>query len=184
LFTYILTLDAAMTEMAIKRMDIEFKEIPDTHEKVKFQPGLTYLLKEEKPVRAYFYIRQAIADGVKVMCVTRDPPEKLKEKYGLPDVQIIWLSNAYSGQALPAKSLEELGMYLGKFMAEKEGSLILIDCMEYLISNNNFGIVLKFLQSLKDRTVLNKSILLISVSPGALESQQINHIEKEMDVVV
>lgn len=147
-----------------------------------FEPGLSYLVQEDKPQKAYDLLKGAISSGRRCMCVSRDPPQKLMAKHGLPLIQIIWMSNTYSGQGLPAKNLEELSMYLGKFMGAGEGGLILVDCLEYLISNNNFGIVLKFVQGLKDRIATSKTSILITLNPGTLSSQEFNNILKEMDV--
>lgn len=151
---------------------------------IKFENCISYLIKEKRPIQAYIYFSREINSGRRGLCITREPPGKIKEKYKLPDVQVIWLSNTYMEQAMQPKNLEKLSMHINNFIAEVKGSFILIDCIEYLISNNNFNIILKFIQNIKDGVVLYKSILLISIDPGAFEPQQISRIENDVDVII
>lgn len=154
-------------------------------ESVELKKSFCYLVKEERPNRGYVYFNQALKRGVKGLCVSRDPPQKVKPKFNLPeDTPVIWLSNTPSEQSYQPKNLEKIAFSLIEFMSKDEGVLILIDCIEYLITNNSFTSVLKLVQSLKDRVAVNKAVLLITTNPAALESQQISMMEREMDIVI
>ena len=58
--------------------------------------------------------------------------------------------------------------------------MLLLDGLEYLISNNAFNPVLRFLRRLIDKISETESILLISVSPKAINEQELKLLEREM----
>jgi len=59
--------------------------------------------------------------------------------------------------------------------------IILLDGLEYLITNNNFLTVLRFIQSLRDQVAINHSILMLAVNPSTLDPHELNLLEKEVD---
>ena len=119
------------------------------------------------------------------MCVTRSYPERVREKYVLKDTPIVWLTNAPKENAMRPKDLEKLSLSIEHFLTSKgEGSIILLDCIEYLITNNTFSVVLRFLQSLRDMVAINKAILMITINPSTFEQQQLNLVEREVDQII
>ena len=162
----------------------EIHDASNTDGKLALKEGYCYLLEEKQPLKAYDYFRNAINSGARCLCVTRDPPHKLKGKYSLPENNCIWLSNIPSDQTIQPKNLENVLVSIDEFISKDEGSLVLIDCIEYLITNNNFNAIIKLLQSIKDKVALQKATLLISTDPGTLDSQNINHLRDEMDEVL
>ncbi len=150
---------------------------------VTFKESSTYLVKEAHPEEAYSLFKTALESGKKGFCVTRVFPQKIKEKYKLEDVPIIWLSNIGKEESVRPKDLEKLSLLLEQFL-NKEAGLVLLDGIEYLITNNNFLTVLRLVQSLRDQVALNKATLLLSVNPSTLDSHQLNLLEREVDGVV
>lgn len=154
-------------------------------EKAELKKSYCYLIKEKMPNKGYVFFKQALKGGMKGMCVSRDPPAKVRTKFELlNNTPVIWLSNTPSDQSMQPKNLEKFAFALFEFMGKDEEALVLIDCIEYLITNNNFNTVLKLVQSIKDKVAVNKAILIITTNPAALESQQISLLEREMDIVL
>ncbi|MBI0584130.1 MAG: isoleucine--tRNA ligase [Methanomassiliicoccus sp.] len=145
------------------------------------EPTLTYLIKEEKGDRSYRLFTEALSNGMKGFCVTRDYPLKIRSKYSLGDTPMIWLSNIGKENSLRPKDLEKLSFSLEQFLSN-QGGIILLDGLEYLITNNNFLTVLRFIQSLRDQVAINKSILMLAVNPSTLDPHELNLLEKEVDV--
>jgi isoleucyl-tRNA synthetase len=145
------------------------------------EPSFTYLIKEEKGGRSYSLFVEAIEKGIKGYCVTRDYPLKIRSKYNLGDTPVTWLTNIGKEDSLRPKDLEKLSFSLEQFLS-KNGGIILLDGLEYLITNNNFLTVLRFVQSLRDQVAIHHSILLIAVNPSTLDPHELNLLEKEVDV--
>jgi len=78
-------------------------------------------------------------------------------------------------------SLESLMFEVEDFMDRNERSVVLIDGIEYLISNNNFNSVLSLLRKIIDKTSETNTILLVSVSPYTIDEKEIKILEAEME---
>ena len=165
-------------ERKLDREKEEKKRIPK-----KLKKGFTYIVKERRSNNSFKLFKKTLEDGFNGICVTRQYPDKVKEKYDLETVRILWLSNVDQESTFKPKNLEKLGLELELFLSEKEG-VILLDGFEYLISNNDFRTVFHLIQSIKDQVAISDSIMIISASPSTLEKQQMDLLEKEVDETV
>jgi isoleucyl-tRNA synthetase len=145
------------------------------------EPSFTYLIKEEKGGRSYALFVEALEKGMKGFCVTRDYPLKIRSKYNLGETPVTWLTNIGKEDSLRPKDLEKLSFSLEQFLTKNNG-IILLDGLEYLITNNNFLTVLRFVQSLRDQVAIHHSILLLAMNPSTLDPHEMNLLEKEVDV--
>ena len=65
-----------------------------------------------------------------------------------------------------------------------EKAVILLDGIEYLISNNGFNPVLRFIRRLIDKISETDTILLIGVSAKAMNEQELKLLERELNPVI
>ena len=160
--------------------------IPETLPNVALltTPSSTYLVKEDRPAQSYALFLDALDRGVRGFCVTRVYPQKIREKFRVAaDVPILWLSNVGKEDSVRPKDLEKLSLALEQFIT-KEAGFVLLDGIEYLITNNNFLTVLRLVQALRDQVAINRATFVISVNPATLDAHQLNLLEKEVDGVV
>jgi hypothetical protein len=147
----------------------------------ELERSFSYLVEEDKPDTSYRLFIKALDEGMKGFCVTRNYPAKIKSKFDLKDTPVMWLSNVGRDNAIRPKDLEKLSMALEQFLSQEGGGIVLLDGLEYLITNNNFITVLRLIQSLRDQVAINQSILLMAVNRSTLESHQLNLLEREVD---
>ncbi|MGB2581800.1 MAG: DUF835 domain-containing protein, partial [Thermoplasmata archaeon] len=147
----------------------------------ELERSFSYLVEEDKPETSYNLFISTLEKGIKGYCITRNYPAKIRSKFNLKDVPIIWLSNVGRDNAIRPKDLEKLSLSLEQFLSQPDGGIVLLDGLEYLITNNNFISVLRLIQSLRDQVAINQSILLIAVNRSTLESHQLNLLEREVD---
>jgi predicted amidophosphoribosyltransferase len=150
---------------------------------VELEQSFTYLIKEERSERSYRYFEKALGKGMKGFCVTRNYPLKIKAKYNLGETPILWLSNVGKENSIRPKDLEKLSVSLEQFLGQQKG-IILLDGLEYLITNNNFLTVLRLVQSLRDQVAINHSILMLVLNPSTLDAHELNLLEKEVDATI
>ena len=143
----------------------------------------TYLVEEDMPEISYKLFQEQLNAGKKGFCVTRNYPAKIKARFRLGDIPIFWLSNVGKDNTIRPKDLEKLNIQLEQFLANND-VVILLDGLEYLISNNSFVTVMRLLQTLRDQVAIHQSILLIAVNPSTLESHQLNLLEREIDKII
>lgn len=143
----------------------------------------TYLVEEGSPTEVYRLFEDAIRGGQRGLCVTRIYPEKLRERAGAQQLQIVWLSNVGKEDSIRPKDLDKLALAVEHFVSEK-GGVVLLDGLEYLVTNNNFLTVLRLVQALRDQVAIHNAVLLLSVNPSSLEAQQLTLLEREVDRVI
>jgi len=149
--------------------------------KYSLESGYSYLIKEEVPDQAFDILMDASRGGVPCLCVTREYPEKLKDRYDLKTVPFLWLSmdqeRSYSRD--PA-NVALLYSDIKTFVSENPGCMVLLSGVEYLISQNGFQKVLKLLQHINDRIAVTDSTMLTTISPLTVQEQELKLLEKEM----
>jgi hypothetical protein len=150
---------------------------------VALEKSFTYLVEEDIPETSYKLFVNQLNIGMRGFCITRNYPAKIKARFKLGDIPLFWLSNVGKDNTIRPKDLEKLSVALEQFLANK-GVVILLDGIEYLITNNNFITILRLIQSLRDQVAINQSILILAVNPSTLESHQLNLLEREIDGVI
>ena len=143
----------------------------------------TYLVEGSASDEAYRLFLGAMRAGRKGLCITRVFPAKVRERFAAPDLPILWLSNVGKEDAVRPKDLEKLSLSVEQFLAREKG-VVLMDGIEYLVTNNNFLTVLRLLQSIRDQVAINNAVLLLSVNPSTFEAHQLTLLEREVDQVI
>jgi len=143
--------------------------------------GYTYLVREHRPNKSYRMFVKQMEKGRKGLCITREYPDKVKKRFKLGDARVLWLSNISKKNAIRPKNLEKLSLSLEQFLSSGPNTIIILDGLEYLITNNSFITVLRLLQSLRDQVAVYESILILSANPDTLEAHQFNLLDKEVD---
>jgi isoleucyl-tRNA synthetase len=143
----------------------------------------SYLVREAVPDEAYRLFQIAQQSGKRGMVITRIFPQKIRERLGVSDLPILWLSNVGKEDTVRPKDLEKLSLAVEQFLSREKG-VILLDAIEYLVTNNNFITVLRLVQSIRDQVAINNAVLLISVNPSALDPHQMTLLEREVDRVI
>ncbi len=146
--------------------------------------SFSYLVEEDRPEASYNLFTNALRKGMKGYCITRNYPAKIRSKFDLGETPVVWLSNVGRENTIRPKDLEKLSISLEQFLSQEGGGIVLLDGLEYLITNNNFITVLRLIQSLRDQVAINQSILLMAVNRSTLESHQLNLLEREVDYTI
>ncbi len=170
----------------------------EIHE-IELKRGFTYLVTGEDGGRkkAYELLKRFTGEGSgesrekrpgdkqpPCLIITREYPEKARDKYGISDVPIMWLSDAGGKNCVRPKNLEHLNFVIEQFMNKKEGGVVVLDGIEYLVTNNTFIAVLRLIQTVKDQGAMKGAVVLIPVDPASLEEHQIKLLKKEVDETV
>lgn len=164
--------------------EIEVAEPPKPEEKLlpEMKESYTYLIKELRSRNSYRLFINGISKGKRGMCITRVYPGKVRGEHNI-DVPILWLSNVDRENCVRPKDLEKLNYSVNHFIREGN-AVVLLEGLEYLITNNNFIIVLRLIQSLKDEVAMQHAILLLPLNPTSLDHHQMSLIEKEVDETI
>jgi PAS domain S-box-containing protein len=163
------------------------RELASTEEETpgedyKLDPRRCYLVKDSDPSAALsVFARIVLTQGMHGLLITRTLPQRIREKYGLLKTPIVWLTtNRVQGETCVSPSaIAELSGLLVGFLDQTKDGIILIDGLEYMISQNNFRSILNLLQLMNDKIMISDSRLVINLDPATLDEKEVHLVQKE-----
>ncbi|MDO9536772.1 MAG: DnaA/Hda family protein [Thermoplasmata archaeon] len=171
----------AELEPAVKMVD-KLSSVEDKIDRLK--TSHSYLIEEERPVKCFEYFVDNLNLGMKGLALTRINPKRVNEQYDVGDAQILWLTDKEGdadNRVMPV--LERIIYKIEDFLNSPGKSILLIDGLDYLISNNNFDSVLRFLRRLIDEVSESDAIFITSVTPETIDEQGLKILEREMEII-
>jgi hypothetical protein len=127
------------------------------------------------------YLERSFGFG---LSITRVHPSKLATSMILDGTKKIWLSKTPDENSISPTNLTKIAHEITEFLKLKEKCVILLDGLEYLISNNEFPKVMKFIETMHEKIVLNNAVLLVPFNPSALPKNNVELLEKELSNVI
>ena len=151
---------------------------------VKLEAGMTYMVFDDKSEKSIRLFIKQIREGVRGLMVTRSNPNHVRKKYFLGDSRVVWLTSVQTDKEIESVSgLQELSILVSNFIDSSENGIILLDGIEYLVSNNNFPVVLRMIQQLRDKVSTSDAKMLIPVNRKALDERQLELLENECETI-
>jgi archaellum biogenesis ATPase FlaH len=150
---------------------------------VRTEEGLCYVVRERKPFLAYKLFEGALAEGVPGLCVTRQFPDKVREIFDLKDTRILWLSHTPGKDHHNPTSIGTLATIISSFIERYRKCFVLIDGLEYLVINNGFQQVLRFVEHINEQVMQSQSTVLVPISPSAFSEKELALVERNVQVI-
>src|SRR6059036_881218 len=147
-------------------------------------PGRSYLIEEERPARAFRLLTDFLGGGGGGLVITRTNPKRVRQAHDLSAGRVLWLTDREgSAEETIAPALERIVYEIEAFMGKQTRGAILLDGIEYLVSNNSFDAVLMFVRRLLDAISESRYAFIISLGPATLKDQELKVLEREMEVI-
>jgi chromosomal replication initiator protein DnaA len=147
-------------------------------------PGRSYLVEEDRPAEAFRRLTGYLAGRGGSLVITRTNPKRVREAHDLQADRVLWLTDREgSSEDTIAPTLERIVYEIEAFMSNHPRGAVLLDGIEYLVSNNSFEAVLKFVRRLLDLVSESHYVLLISLSSATLKEQELKVLERELEVI-
>jgi hypothetical protein len=156
---------------------------------LKAVAGATYFIKDKRLDQPIAMMKTQLKKGASGLCIVRTPPDHLREKYDL-DCRMVWLTklegvhngaNSSKYESVSPTETPALTTLIKSFLSENKKGIVLLEGLEYLINQNDFKNVLKFLSGTKDQVFLAKGILLVPFDPVVLDPKDLKALERESD---
>ena len=139
---------------------------------------MCYVVRERKPFLSYKLFENAITDGAPALCVTRQYPDKIRESFDLEQTRIMWLSHTPGKDHHNPTSIGTLATVISSFIERYEKCVVIIDGLEYLVINNGFQQVLRFVEHINEQVMQSKSTVLVPISPNAFSEKELALLER------
>ncbi|AIF68645.1 hypothetical protein PAP_01015 [Palaeococcus pacificus DY20341] len=118
------------------------------------------------------------------MIICRDPCEVLKKRLGFEDqVKCWWLTKVEGENVIHPTRLPFLTYNITEFINGEGKRFVLLDGIEYLVLENGFDAIYKFLTTLKDYAILYDSIILVPIDPEAYEHKEYGLLLREFEIL-
>ena len=150
-----------------------------------YENGFSYLIEENRANFCFEIFSKLTTTNEKGLCICRINPAIILRKYNfIQGITMLWLTDRESSkEATISPSLESMIYVVEEFIDKNEEAVILLDGIEYLISNNGFNPVLRFIRRLIDKISETSTILLIGVSSKAMNEQELKLLERELNPI-
>lgn len=156
---------------------------PTKEVNIKLVPGRCDLVKSKKVDLSYRMFVSEIAAGNKGLLITRVHPDQIREKYGLVKTPIMWLSGQPGPDRLDPASLSIVQHTMIDFLQKSPQSVILLDGLEYLATENQVDKVLRLIYSVHDAVVITGSKLIVPIDPNIMTIKDMAFFEREFFVI-
>ena len=145
--------------------------------------GFVYLVKEKRPSVAFAMFNEAVNHGAKGMVVTREHPNRLRQTHDFKAEKILWLTRRVGEDHVDPTELIRLSMNVSKFIEGTSKTVVLVEGLEYLITQNDFETVLRFVNHLHDFVLAHDCAVIIVLDPRVLSTRELALLERSARVV-
>ena len=142
------------------------------------------LVEEKQPSTAYALLNERARQGSACLLVTRTHPQVVKEQYKVEAVPMLWLATQAGPGRLDPANLSILQHNITEFLRRNRGGTVMLDGIEYLLTENPPEKVVRLMQSLRDEVIVNGALFIIPVDPKALDEKRMSMLEREFEVLV
>ena len=181
----------------VKTMNGARETGPDLSALPPLKRGTIFLVLEERPTIAYLVLRKMMnrsaendttdtnqtdrKSEINSLIITRQFPPDLAKVQDLGKIPIHWLTtNLRQDQlTISPSAIPRLNLLMTDFIQTPSEGTAIVDCLEYLITQNSFEAVLRLIQAWNDKIVGTNKRLLLTVDPLTLTMQQLHLLKKE-----
>lgn len=156
---------------------------PVPGEPFPIEKGFIYLVKEKRPNVAFAMYNEAVTHGAKGMLAVREHPIRLKQMHQFTADTIIWLTRRAGKDHIDPTELSLLSLRMTKFVEKEKKSVVLIEGLEYLITQNDFETVLRFYNHLHDFILSHDCAVVVVVDPRVLSMRELALLERAAKIV-
>lgn len=152
-------------------------------EQFPVERGFLYLVKEKRPAIAFGMFNEAVNHGSKGMLVVREHPNRLKQVHEFQAAKILWLTRRAGVNHIDPTHLSLLNLEITKFVEGSPRSVILLEGLEYVITQNDFEAVLRFVNHLHDFVLTHDCAVIVVIDPRVLSTRELALLERSAKIV-
>ena len=149
----------------------------------RLEEGRAYLVKEKKPGKAWAKFGDLLDDGYEGLYVTRQHPNHVEKRHGPKTLRVVWLSTTLGRDYVDPHNLGALTNLIHGFTEAPRRTVVLLDGLEYLMINNDFSRILRFVETLREIVMQRSCVLILSVDERAFDGREMAFLERNSVIV-
>ena len=153
----------------------------------KVEDGYNYLIVDNNHATAFQMFVSLLKNGCTGLSISTTFPDKLKKEHQMGQAEVIWLTDtsvADKKTINPHRLEFEMMRMYAAFVKNNPKSAIILDGFEYLVVENGFDKVFKFIKKINDLSSVNNATLIVPIGTSSLEPDQLGTLKKEFDKVI
>jgi len=160
------------------------EEIPEMMRDV-MERGHHFLFKNSDRTLSQQFVSELTRQcGIPLMVISRSPAARTGAVFRELAREIYWLSKAGKTKSLNPHNLEKITFRISRFFGSNPGSLVYFDGLEYLISNNDFQKVMRFIETVHEKCQLLDGVIVFPFTPEVVTKRDMTQLQTEMDVAI
>ncbi len=172
-------LDKANVTLEQLGINIEFEKDKFNQADIILDTKKIYLVKEDDENHAHELFISSLNRGFAGLGIVREDPRKIRRRYNLQKTSFIWLTNAKIDGVPCETGIDDLFTLISEFVKKSKKSVILLDRLDYILTENKFEDVIKKIHSLKDLALAYDCIIIFSVNPELVDESKLKAVEVE-----
>ncbi|TLZ71490.1 MAG: DUF835 domain-containing protein [Methanobacteriota archaeon] len=152
----------------------------------EIERGFNYLVLAPENDLALEWFHSIVKKNVPGLAMSTTFPDNLRKEFGFEGVDLYWLTDTDTGpKSIDPKRVDfEMMRTISNFIKRTKGGALLIEGLEYLVVENSFDHVLKFVKKVNDLASVHEVTLIIPVTAGSLGLDELTLLRKEFDRVI
>jgi len=148
------------------------------------EPGYIYMLLSQETETSFRIFEDLVKHAHPGLLVSRILPDTIRKVYSLEKTPILWLTtNKVPNQhCVTPSNIVDMSSAIINFMEKTKNGVILLEGIEYLLSQNQFRSILNLIQLLNDKIMLNKSMIVMPLDPEVIDPKELHQIMKEVRI--
>ncbi len=152
-------------------------------EQFPVERGFVYLVKEKRPRVAFDMFNEAVRHEAKGMLVVREHPNRLKHSHSFEAEKLLWLTRRAGVDHIDPTELSLLNLKITKFVEGTSKAVVLIEGVEYMITQNDFESVLRFVNHLHDFVLTHDCAVILVIDERVLSTRELALLERSTKIV-
>jgi hypothetical protein len=141
------------------------------------------LVKERDREASYELLEERVAEGMRALCITRDPPEIVARHHRLAHAEQYWLITRARPNAVDPFDLPRLGRLVLRFLGEHPESVVFLDGIEFLLVLNDYGAVKTFLSDVDAAVRRKGSSCIVPLDARTLAREELEDLTRSFAVL-
>jgi hypothetical protein len=147
--------------------------------------GHIFLINETEPKESYRIFSAFTMTGSPGMIVSRMAPKEVQAQYRTGPATMIWLTfnKVDDCDCIEPTAGGLLYKRISEFVKAHDKALIMVDGLEYIISQTTFGGAQKLLQAIHDEIMLSSAMVMVPLDTAVLDQKQMHFLSRELKVL-
>lgn len=179
-------------DMLVLEGDMDESKDHVEERKGSFEDASTILVVEKKLEEGLSIFRELMEDGDPGLCISREYPQKYQGGFGLKDKDVHYVilaknqNDSYRGEGTNwdvnnPGNLTDLSTSIGNFMKHNNGGVILLKGLQYMMVYNDFVMIKKFLNFVREKINEYHGKFILSISKSSLNQDEMDYLKAEFD---